>query len=58
MVEVEETKLTPLEIKPLVASPPSMPPSNPATSASTTIEAVGKERLLLAVASRSSKKIN
>jgi hypothetical protein len=58
MVEVEETKLTPLEIKPLVASPPSMPPSNPATKASTTIDAVGRERFLLELSSRFSKKAN
>ena len=58
MVEVDETKLTPLVIKPLVASPPSMPPSKPATNASTTIDAVGSVRFLPAFCSRSSRKIN
>ena len=58
MVDVDETKLTPLEIKPLVASPPNTPPSNPATKARTTSEAVGSERFLPAISSRDSRKTN
>ena len=58
IVDVDETKFAPAEISPLVASPPSTPPNNPATMARTTKVAVGSERFLLAISSKSSRKIN